>query len=75
MLIQDKSFTWNLGGTGHNLEFLLLNLWFHLLWGFFACTLPLANSSRWWLTTEEVTYIRALKCAVWLLTVMNYSHN
>lgn len=36
MLVQDKSFTWNLGGMGHNLEFLLLNLWFHLLWGFFA---------------------------------------
>lgn len=36
MLIQDKSFTWNLGGTGHNLEFLLLHFWFDLLWGFFA---------------------------------------
>lgn len=27
MLVQDKSFTWNLGGTGHNLELLLLSLW------------------------------------------------
>lgn len=27
MLVQDKSFTWNLGGTGHHLELLLLSLW------------------------------------------------
>lgn len=27
MLVQDKSFTWNLGGTGHKVELLLLSLW------------------------------------------------
>lgn len=71
-----QSFSWNLGGRGHDLEFLLLNLWVDLLcFPPFHPTPRVLAKSPSQLTVEGMVCIRTLKCAVWLLAVINGSYN